>query len=201
MFKLTTFVTAKQKFDEAYGPAWHWDFSESKEEAIGSAAAIQENVATSSDFDSSRFDRKLCNIVSEEEEFIVVLKAEREYFTGGSSLENFERFFSNNGEARKPRKNFTSQTHHHGIAIQSVCLKLTRDCSRRIHLKLSTCGISGLPAWSTSEKMVQPQKEKNTNEEKRHEKNTNEKGLVHTVTRARTFRFASVHTWQFMMMT
>jgi len=59
----------------------------------------------------------------------------------------------------------------------------------------STCGISGLPAWSNSEKMVQPQKEKNTNEEKRHEKNTNEKGLVHTVTRARTFRFASVHTW------
>jgi hypothetical protein len=43
--------------------------------------------------------------------------------------------------------------------------------------------------------MAQPQKEKYTNEEKRHEKNTNEKGLVHTVTRARTFRFASVHTW------
>lgn len=30
----------------------------------------------------------------------------------------------------------------------------------------STCGISGLPAWSNSEKMVPPQKEKNTNEEK-----------------------------------
>jgi hypothetical protein len=43
--------------------------------------------------------------------------------------------------------------------------------------------------------MAQPQKEKYTNEEKRREKNTNEKGLVHTVTRARTFRFASVHTW------
>ena len=38
-------------------------------------------------------------------------------------------FQINNGEAKKPRKNFTSQTHHHGMAIQSVCLKLTRDCS------------------------------------------------------------------------
>lgn len=41
-----------------------------------------------------------------------------------NSLANYERFCSNNGEAKKPRKSLISQTYHHGMAIQSVCLKL-----------------------------------------------------------------------------